>query len=336
MVVIMKNNASEIEIEAVIKSLNAFGFDVHRSSGVSQTVLGAIGVQPGFDHRIIRGLGGVADVQRVTEPYKLASRVGRDASSVIDIEGVQIGGAGITVTAGLHGTGSQERIETAAAKVASSGASLLRGNALKPRTSFYEHQGLGKDELELMYQVADQYGLKLVMEVNMTESVNVIAKYANILLVEARNMQNFELLRTVGEANRPVLLERGLAATVEEWIMAAEYIMRSGNTGVILCERGIRTFEPATRCTLDLSAVSVAKTKSHLPVFVDPSQGTGVRDHVIPLACAAIAAGADGVIVDVCHDSRNASEQGVQTLSFDQFNDLITRIQRIAEAVGRV
>ena len=336
MVVFMKNTASDEEIETVITNLNAYGFDVHRSSGVSQTVLGAIGVQPGFDHRIIRGLNGVADVQRVTEPYKFASRVGRDTPSIIDVEGVKIGGQKITVMAGFQGIEGRKRMESVASNISSSGASFLRGNTLKQRTSFYEFQGLEKDELKLMREISDQFDLKLVMEVDAAELVGMISNYASILVVGARNMQNFELLRELGGVNRTVLLERGFAATVEEWIMAAEYIMRSGNTHVILCERGIRTFESATRFTLDLSAVSVAKTKSHLPVFVDPSQATGIRNHVTPLARAAIAAGADGVIVDVHDDSPNASESGVQTLDFYQFSDLITQIKKVAIAVGRI
>ncbi len=335
MVVIMKKKASEEDIEAVITNLNAFGFDVHRSSGINQTVLGAIGVRPGFDHRIIRGLSGVADVQRVTEPYKLASRVGREASSIIDVDGLHIGGYAITVMAGLRSIESEERIEEAATQISTSGASLFRGSTLKPRTSFYEYQGLESGGFKVMRQAADECGLKLVMEVNSTGQVETISEYASMLVVQAHNMQNFELLRVLGESNRPILLERGLAATVQEWLMAAEYIMRSGNTGVILCERGIRTFESATRYTLDLSAVAVAKVKSHLPVFVDPCQGTGMRDYVTSLACAAVAAGADGIAVDVHHDPPRASSNGRQAFNFDQFADLIVQVRKVANAVGR-
>lgn len=335
MVVIMKKNASEKEVEAVITNLNAFGFDVHRSSGISQIVLGAIGVRPGFDHQIIRGLAGVADVQRVTEPYKLASRAGRTASSVIDLDGVKIGGSAITIMAGLRSIESENHMREAAKRVASSSASLLQGNSLKPRTSFYEYHGLEKEGLNRTRQIAREYQLKLVMDVNHTKLIQTVSEYADILLVGARNMQNFEMLRELGGVGRPVLLERSFAATIEEWLMSAEYIMRCGNTQVVLCERGIRTFETATRYTLDLSAVSVVKTKSHLPVFVDPCQGTGVRDHVIPLARAAIAAGADGIIVDVHHDPSNASARGLQALDFDQFSELVPQIRKVANAVGR-
>ncbi len=335
MVVIMKKKASEEDIEAVITNLNAFGFDVHRSSGIHQTVLGAIGVRPGFDHRIIRGLSGVADVQRVTEPYKLASRVGRESSSIMDVDGLPIGGDAITMMASLWSTESKSRLVEAVAKTASSGASLFRGSTVKPKTSFYEYRGPGSGKFEVMRRAADKYGSKLVMEVRSREQVEVISEYANILLVQAHNMQNLELLRMLGESNKPILLERGFASTVQEWIMAAEYIMRSGNTRVILCERGIRTFESATRYTLDLSAVAVAKAKSHLPVFVDPCQGTGMRDYVIPLACAAVAAGADGIAVDIHHDPPRASSHGFQALNFDQFSDLITQLCKVADAVGR-
>lgn len=335
MVVIMKKKASEEDIEAVITNLNAFGFDVHRSSGINQTVLGAIGVRPGFDHRIIRGLSGVADVQRVTEPYKLASRVGREAPSIIDVDGLHIGGHAITVMAGLRSTESEERIKEAATQISTSGASLFRGSILKPRTSFYEYQGLESGGFKVMRQAADECGLKLVMEVSSMGQVETISEYASMLLVQAHNMQNLELLRVLGESNKPILLERGLAATVQEWLMAAEYIMRSGNTGVILCERGIRTFESATRYTVDLSAVVVAKVKSHLPVFVDPCQGTGMRDYVTSLACAAVAAGADGIAVDVHHDPPRASSNGLQAFNFDQFADLIVQVRKVANAVGR-
>ena len=335
MVVIMKKNASEKEVEAVITNLNAFGFDVHRSSGISQVVLGAIGVRPGFDHRIIRGLAGVADVQRVTEPYKLASRAGRSGSSMIDVDGVKIGGRGITIMVGLRSIESEDHMREAAKRISLSSASLLQGNSLQPCASFYEYHGLKKNSLNQMRQIASECQLKLVMEVNHTKLVQPVSEYANILLVGARNMQNFEMLRELGGVDKPVLLERSFAATIEEWLMSAEYIMRCGNRQVILCERGIRTFEPATRYTLDLSAVSVVKTKSHLPVFVDPCQGTGVQDYVIPLARGAIAIGADGVIIDVHHDPSNASVRGAQSIDFDSFADLMVQVRNVANAVGR-
>jgi len=332
MVVIMKNNASEEEVEAVITNLNAFGFDVHRSSGVSQTVLGAIGVWPGFDHKIISGLSGVADVQRVTEPYKLASRAARGDSSIIDLDGVQIGGNTTTVMAALSSIQSTDQFRQIVTQIVDSGVSVVRVSVMKPRTSFYEYQELQEEQLKLMCQVSVECGVKLILEMDSTEFVDRFYEDASILQVGARNMQNFELLRALGELNRPVLLERGLAATVEEWIMSAEYIMKSGNSQVILCERGIRTFEIATQHTLDLSGVSVAKAKSHLPVMVDPSQGVGIRDYVLPMACAAVAAGADGVIIDVHDHSLESSESGLQSLDLDQLSNLLHKIGRVAHA----
>jgi 3-deoxy-7-phosphoheptulonate synthase len=335
MVVIMKRNASQEEIEAVIANLSAFGFDIHRSSGINQTVLGAIGVKPGFDHRIIRGLKGVADVKRVTEAYKLASRAGRNASTVVDVGGLRIGGRSITVMAGPCSVESEEQIKATTAHVASHGASLFRGNILKPRTSFYEFYGVEEGRLELIRQAADSDDLKVAIEVTDVARLDMMSEYADILQVGARNMQNFELLRALGTSNKPILLERGLSATVEEWLMSAEYVMRCGNTQIILCECGIRTFESATRYTLDLSAVSVVKAKSHLPIFVDPCRGTGMRDNIIPLARAAVAVGADGIVVDVHHDPANASGAGLSALNFNQFTELIIQVRDVAEVVGR-
>ena len=335
MVVIMKRNASQEEIEAVIANLSAFGFNIHRSSGVNQTVLGAIGVKPGFDHRIIRGLKGVADVKRVTEAYKLASRAGRDASTIVDVGGLRIGGRSITVMVGPCSVESEEQIKATTAHVASHGASLFRGNILKPRTSFYEFYGVEEGRLELIRQAADDGDLKVAIEITDVTRLGMMSEYADILQVGARNMQNFELLRALGTSSKPILLERGLSATVEEWLMSAEYIMRCGNTQIILCERGIRTFESATRYTLDLSAVSVVKAKSHLPVFVDPCMSTGMRNNIIPLARAAVAVGADGIVVDVHHDPANASGAGLSALNFDQFAELIIQVRDVAEAVGR-
>lgn len=335
MVVIMKRDASQEEIEAVIANLSAFGFNVHRSSGVNQTVLGAIGVKPGFDHRIIRGLKGVADVKRVTEAYKLASRAGRNASTVVDVGGLRIGERSITVMAGPCSVESEEQIKATTAHVASHGASLFRGNILKPRTSFYEFYGVEEGRLELIRQAADKGDLKVAIEVTDVARLDMMSEYADILQVGARNMQNFELLRALGTSNKPLLLERGLSATIEEWLMSAEYVMRCGNTQIILCERGIRTFETATRYSLDLSAVSVVKAKSHLPVFVDPCRSTGMRNYIIPLARAAVAAGADGIMVDVHHDPANVSGAGLSALNFDQFAELIVQIREVAKVVGR-
>ncbi|MDX1430044.1 MAG: 3-deoxy-7-phosphoheptulonate synthase, partial [Rhodothermales bacterium] len=277
MVVVMEVGAEEAQIEAVIAQLNEFGFDVHRSSGVNQTVLGAIGVKQGFDTRRIEILDGVAAVHRVTEPYKFASRSWRKEDTRIEVAGVTIGGSGIVVMAGPCSVESQEQIDESAQAVAASGAAFLRGGAFKPRSSPYSFQGLGEEGLRMMRTAADKHGLRVITEVMEASQIEVVKEYADVFQVGARNMQNFALLKELGKVGSPVFLKRGLSATIEEWLMSAEYIISHGNPDVILCERGIRTFETSTRNTLDLSAVPVVKSKSHLPVFVDPSHGTGLR-----------------------------------------------------------
>ena len=335
MVVIMEPGAPEPQIEAVISHLNSYGFDVHRSSGVSQTVIGAIGVKPGFDLRVIRVLQGVADVQRVSEPYKFASRSWKKEASVYEIEGTQVGGPEVVVMAGPCSVESPEQIQSTAAHVAACGATFLRGGAFKPRTSPYSFQGLGEEGLRYLRTAADQNGIAVVTEVTQVSKVDMVYSYADVFQVGARNMQNFDLLKEVGRSDKPVFLKRGLSATIEEWLMAAEYIMSQGNSQVILCERGIRTFTSYTRNTLDISAVPVIKKKSHLPVFVDPSHGTGIRGKVLPMARAAVAAGADGLIVEVHPNPGEALSDGPQSLHFDEFVSLMHQIRDIARAIDR-
>ena len=335
MIVIMEQGASEFQTEAVINNLNAFGFDVHRSSGVSQTVLGAIGVKPGFDIRIIRVLDGVADVQRVTEPYKFASRAWKNEPSVLEIGSSRVGGNEVVIMAGPCSVESEEQINITAAHVAANGATFLRGGAFKPRTSPYSFQGLGEEGLHLLRAAADRYGLSVITEVTDVTKVELVYTYTDVFQVGARNMQNFGLLKVLGRKDKPVLLKRGLSATIQEWLMAAEYVMSQGNPHIILCERGIRTFETYTRNTLDLSAVPIIKKKSHLPIIVDPSHGTGLRNKVTPMARAAVAAGADGVMVEVHPDPASARSDGPQSLYFEQFTDLVRQIRDIAKAIGR-
>ncbi len=335
MVVIMEQGASESEIEAVINNLNAFGFDVHRSSGVNHTVLGAIGVKPGFDIRIIRVLDGVADVQRVTEPYKFASRAWKNEPSILEIGSARVGGTEVVIMAGPCAVESEEQINITAAHVASHGATFLRGGAFKPRTSPYSFQGMGEAGLRLLRAAADRYGLGVITEVTDVTKVDLVYSYTDVFQVGARNMQNFGLLKVLGRKDKAVLLKRGLSATIEEWLMAAEYIMSQGNPHIILCERGIRTFETYTRNTLDLSAVPVIKRKSHLPIIVDPSHGTGLRNKVTPMARAAVAAGADGIMVEVHPDPAAAKSDGPQSLYFEQFAELVRQIRDIARAIGR-
>ena len=335
MVVVMHERADEPQIEAVIERLNGYGFDVHRSSGVRQTVLGAVGVQPDFDVRHIKVLDGVSDVYRITSPYKFASRTWRDEDTQIDIKGVTVGGDEVIVMAGPCSVEGEEQLDASAAAVAAAGATFLRGGAFKPRSSPYSFQGMGEEGLKLLRSAGDRYDLRVITEVMTPEHVDLIGRYADVFQIGARNMQNFDLLRAVGRTETPVFLKRGLSATVEEWLMSAEYVMASGNPHVILCERGIRTFETATRNTLDLSAVPVVQKRSHLPVFVDPSHGIGIRDKVTPLARAAVAVGADGLMVEVHPDPPRALSDGPQSLFFDQFDDLMEQVRRVADAIGR-
>jgi 3-deoxy-7-phosphoheptulonate synthase len=335
MVVVTEPGATEKQIEDIIRALHEHGFDVHRSTGARQTVLGAIGVQPDFDHRQVELLPGVAEVLRITEPYKLASRTFRRQGSVIDVGGVAFGAGGVVVIAGPCSVESEQQIFAIAKDVAQTGAKVLRGGAFKPRTSPYSFQGLGEEGLRLLRAAGDEYKLRVITEVMDKSQIALVEKYSDILQVGARNMQNFTFLKELGKASKPVLLKRGLAATIEEWLMSAEYILSGGNENVILCERGIRTFETSTRNTLDIGAIPVIKKKSHLPIIADPSHGIGIRDKVIPMARACVAAGADGIMVEVHNDPDHAKSDGAQSLFPDQFGQLMKEIRIIAEAIGR-
>jgi 3-deoxy-7-phosphoheptulonate synthase len=335
MVVVMEKRATEKQVEHVIKVLNEFGFGVHRSTGVNQTVLGAIGVKPEFDIRQVQVLPGVAEVYRITEPFKLASRTFQKENSIVDIGGVKVGGKNVVVMAGPCSVESREQIFTIAKYVKEQGGHCLRGGAFKPRTSPYSFQGLGEEGLSLLRAAADKHGLVVVTEVMDASQIPLVEQYADALQVGARNMQNFTFLKELGKSTKPILLKRGMAATIEEWLMSAEYILSGGNRNVILCERGIRTFETATRNTMDISAIPVVHKRSHLPIIADPSHGTGIRDKVIPMARAAVAAGADGIMVEVHHDPDRALSDGAQSLYPNQFADLMREIRLIAEAIGR-
>jgi len=335
MVVVTEQNASEKEIEDIIKVLHDFGFDVHRSTGVNQTVLGAIGVKPDFDTRQVELLPGVAHVYRVTDPFKLASRSFHPENSVFDIKGVKIGGKEVVVMAGPCSIESEQQIFAIAKHVANHGAKFLRGGAFKPRTSPYSFQGMGVEGLKVMRQAADEFKLLVITEVMDASQLNLVEQYADVLQIGARNMQNFTFLKELGKSSKPVMLKRGLAATIEEWLMSAEYVLSGGNKQVILCERGIRTFETATRNTMDISAIPVIHSKSHLPIVADPSHGIGIRDKVIPMARAAIAAGADAIMVEVHNDPDHAKSDGAQSLFPAQFEELMKQVKIIAEAIGR-
>jgi 3-deoxy-7-phosphoheptulonate synthase len=335
MVVVVEQNATEKDIEGIIKVLHDFGFDVHRSTGVNQTVLGAIGVKPDFDTRQVEVLPGVAHAYRITEPYKLASRSFKSEKTILNIGGVEIGGDNIVVMAGPCSVENEKQIFTIAENVAKAGAKFLRGGAFKPRTSPYAFQGLGEEGLKLMRRAADAFGLKVITEAMDSTQIDLMEKYADVVQIGARNMQNYNFLKDLGKAKTPVLLKRGLSATFEEWLMSAEYILSSGNKQVMLCERGIRTFETATRNTMDISAIPVIHSKSHLPIIADPSHGIGIRDKVIPMARAAVAAGADGIIVEVHHDPDHAKSDGAQSLFPNQFEEMMKQIRLIAQAIGR-
>ena len=335
MVVVMESGSAEGEIQSVIERLNHFGFDVHRSSGEQQIVLGAIGVKPEFDARHISVLPGVSAVHRVTEPYKFASRAWRTENSVVTAGKHAVGGDSLAVMAGPCAVESEEQIHACAEFVAAQGATFLRGGAFKPRSSPYSFQGMGKEGLVLLRQAADAHGLSVVTEVMEPDQIDLIVAHADLLQVGARNMQNFSLLRELGKTRTPILLKRGMSATIKEWLMSAEYIMAEGNPDVILCERGIRTFEDYTRNTLDLSAVPVVKSKSHLPIIVDPSHGTGIRNKVTPMARAAVAAGADGLMIEVHPDPDSAVSDGPQSLYFAQFATLMEQVRAIRAVVGR-
>ena len=336
MVVVMDEGATEEQIQRVINKLMEMGFDIHRSTGARQTVLGAVGAKFEFYTRDIELLTGVAEVLRISAPYKLASRHFRPEGSVISIgKGVAVGGREVVVMAGPCSVESAEQIETVAARVASAGAKVLRGGAFKPRTSPYTFQGLGQKGLELMRRAADKHGMLVASEVMDHTQIAMMLEYVDVLQVGARNMQNYNLLKELGKVAKPVLLKRGIAATIEELLLSAEYIMSGGNYNVILCERGIRTFESYTRNTMDISAIPVVHKLSHLPIVVDPSHGTGLRDKVSPMARAGLAAGADGLLIEVHHDPEHALSDGAQSLYPDQFEQLMKELRMIAPAVGR-
>ncbi|MCX6174233.1 MAG: 3-deoxy-7-phosphoheptulonate synthase [Ignavibacteriales bacterium] len=335
MVVILEKNATESQIENVIKHLEGFGFQIHKSIGTERTILGAIGVKPNFDTRNISILDGVDEVYRVTTPYKLSSRSFHEANTVIKVKDVELGGNQIVMIAGPCSIENEDQIFRLAKVVAKSGAKILRGGAFKPRTSPYSFQGLGEEGLKLIRGAADENNLLVVTEVMQIEQIELIDRYTDIFQLGARNMQNFSLLKELGKTTRPVMVKRGIAATIEEWLMSAEYLLNGGNKNIFLCERGIRTFENYTRNTFDLSAIPVVHKKSHLPIIADPSHATGLRDQVPPMARAAVAAGADGIMIEIHDDPENALSDGPQALLPNTYLKLMDELRLIALAIGR-
>jgi 3-deoxy-7-phosphoheptulonate synthase len=335
MLIVMRPQATGAQIAAVVERIHALGFDAREIPGAQRTAIGITGNRGPLDAEAFASLPGVADAIRVSQPFKLVSREVKEEDTIIDVGGSRLGGPGLAIMAGPCSVESEEQILEVARGVKALGATFLRGGAFKPRTSPYEFQGLGEAGLKLLALAREKTGLKVVTEVMDTEDLPLVADYADLLQLGARNMQNFSLLRRLGKLGKPVLLKRGPSATIKEWLMAAEYIVSNGNYQVALCERGIRTFETMTRNTLDLNAVPVLKSLTHLPVIVDPSHGIGMRRHVPAMARAAIAAGADGLIIEVHPHPDQALSDGHQSLSLPEFADLMRAVRVIAGAIGR-
>jgi 3-deoxy-7-phosphoheptulonate synthase len=336
MLVMMKSNATREEIDAVCRKIESMGFKPHPIPGSTRTAIGITGNRAPVEPFALEALPGVGECVPVSKPYKLVGRELKEDTTIIDLgDGVRIGGEQLAVIAGPCAVESRQQARETASRVAAAGARLFRGGAFKPRTSPYSFQGLALEGLEILAEVREEFGLKIVTEAIDVESVDLVERYADIIQVGARNMQNFSLLKRVGRASSPVLLKRGNAATLDELLMAAEYILSEGNYRVILCERGIRTFADHTRNTLDLSVIPAVQHASHLPIIVDPSHGTGRREKVIPMSRAAVAVGADGLIVEVHSHPEQAMSDGNQSLDPVEFEQLMREIGQIAPVLGR-
>ncbi len=335
MIIVMSPNATKENLEKVVKKVESAGLRTHISEGEEVTIVGVIGDKKKIANLEMNMMDGVEKTVRITEKYKLVSRNFHPEDTIVDVDGVKVGGKQIVVMAGPCSVESVDQLREAAKAVKAGGAQFLRGGAFKPRTSPYDFQGLAEDGLKMLRQVADEEGLKVVTEIVDKDDMELVGKYADIYQVGARNMQNFQLLKALGKADKPVMLKRGLSATISEWLNAAEYIMAGGNERVILCERGIRTYETFTRNTLDLSAVAAVKELSHLPIIVDPSHGTGRWQMVQPMARAAVAAGCDGLIIEVHPHPEVALSDGDQSLTPKNFNRLMEDLGKIAAVMER-
>ena len=342
MLVVMKAQATQEEIQAVCDTIERLGLRAHPLPGAQRTAIGITGNKGEVDSGSLEEMAGVQEVIRVSKPYKLVSRDTKPDNTVIkfaaanaNAQPVSIGGPDLAIIAGPCGIESREQAFAAAERVARAGAQFFRGGAYKPRTSPYSFQGLGEEGLKIMAEIRDRFGLLIVTEAVDYESLDLVDQYADMIQIGARNMQNFSLLKRAGRAHKPVLLKRGISATLEEFLMAAEYIMSEGNYNIVLCERGVRTFADHTRNTLDLSIVPAVQRLSHLPIIVDPSHGTGKRNKVTPLSRAAVAVGADGLMVEVHHDPDRALSDGMQSLFPDQFDALMVQVRQIAAVLGR-
>jgi len=336
MLVVLKKSVTESEIDHIRERVEALGFRAHLSRGEVRTVIGLVGDHRGLAKEALLSLQGVEEVHAVTKPYKQVSREWREADTIVEISGgIRFGGPEVPIIAGPCAVESDEQIFGIADQLRAMGASLLRGGAFKPRTSPYSWQGLGEEGLKMLARAREATGLAIVTEALDPDGVDLVAEYADVLQIGARNMQNYPLLRRAGKCGKPVLLKRGMSATINELLLAAEYLLAEGNDDVILCERGVRSFDNHTRNLLDLTAVPVVKALSHLPIIADPSHGTGVRDKVIPMARASVAAGADGLMVEVHPNPPSALSDGAQSLYPEQFSDLMEQIRVIATAIGR-
>jgi 3-deoxy-7-phosphoheptulonate synthase len=337
MLVVMKAQATPEEIQAVCNHIEKLGFRAHPLPGAQRTAIGITGNKGEVDRGNLEELSGVAEVIRVSKPYKLASRDVKEEDTIIHFAGTDatIGGRNLAVVAGPCSIESREQAFAIAEQVAASGAQFFRGGAFKPRTSPYAFQGMGLEALRIMAEIRDRFGLRIVTEALDSETLEMVAEWADVIQIGARNMQNFSLLKKAGKLRKPVLLKRGLSATLEEFLMAAEYVMSEGNYQVILCERGVRTFNDHARNTLDLSIVPAVQRASHLPILVDPSHGTGRRDSVLPMARAAVACGADGVMVEVHHQPEKALSDGAQSIYPAQFAQMMDEMAQIAPVIGR-
>lgn len=336
MIIVMSPNATKKNLENVIKKLEKLNLRTHLSEGEDRTIVGVIGDKKIIANLEMEMMAGVEKTIRITEKYKLVSRDFHPLDTIVDVGGVKIGGNEIVVMAGPCAVENFEQVRETAEVVKNCGAKILRGGAFKPRTSPYDFQGLGGEGLKILKKVADEFDLKVVTEIVDKDDIELVENYSDILQVGARNMQNFQMLKALGKSEKPVMLKRGLSATISEWLNAAEYIMSSGNENVIFCERGIRTYETYTRNTLDLSAVAAIKELSHLPIVVDPSHGTGRRNMVAPMSRAAIAAGADALMIEVHPHPEIALSDGNQSLTPEDFKNLMENLSDIAKAVGKI
>ena len=335
MLVVMRQDATAEQLNGVVAAIEARGLQAHAIPGVERTAIGITGNQGPLEPAVFEGLPGVLEAIRVSHPYKLVSREVKREDSVVRIGGVPIGGGELVVIGGPCAVESREQTLTVARGIKAAGGHILRGGAFKPRTSPYAFQGLGEEGLRILAQAREETGLPIVTEAVDMESLELVERYADAIQIGARNMQNFALLKRAGKAKKPILLKRGMSATLEEFLMSAEYVVSQGNYDVILCERGVRTFSDYSRNTLDLTIVPAVKQISHLPILVDPSHGTGRRDKVAPLSRAAVAVGADGVIIEVHHDPDRALSDGPQSIKPEAFAALVGELRKVAGAVGR-